>query len=139
MIASKINSDKKYWSDWFRGCIFHKLHNSYLSLSVNKFPFTSRGNKPIWMIFLKFQVTESIARINPLWKSLRWNPLLSFSKLLFALHFSESFNMDVQAFVQHQDRESKPFFTDNQEVNDLVRNFNASGQDSFKTTDVSNI
>ena len=33
---------------------------------------------------------------------------------------SESFNLDIQAFVRHQDRENKPFFTDNQEVNDLV-------------------
>lgn len=35
---------------------------------------------------------------------------------------TESFNLDIQAFVQHQDREGKPFFTDNHEVNDLVRN-----------------
>jgi hypothetical protein len=34
---------------------------------------------------------------------------------------TESFNLDIQAFVQHQDREGKPFFTDNHEVNDLVR------------------
>ena len=34
---------------------------------------------------------------------------------------SESFNLDIQAFVQHQDREGKPFFTDNHEANDLVR------------------
>jgi hypothetical protein len=34
---------------------------------------------------------------------------------------TESFNLDVQAFIQHQDREGKPFFSDNHEVNDLVR------------------
>lgn len=33
---------------------------------------------------------------------------------------TESFNLDIQAFVQHQGREGKPFFTDNQDVNDLV-------------------
>ena len=33
---------------------------------------------------------------------------------------TESFNLDIQAFVQHQGREGKPFFTDNHDVNDLV-------------------
>lgn len=33
---------------------------------------------------------------------------------------TESFNLDIQAFVRHQDREGKPFFTDNHEVNDLM-------------------
>ncbi|XP_059094970.1 homeobox protein unc-62-like isoform X1 [Tigriopus californicus] len=33
---------------------------------------------------------------------------------------TESFNLDIQAFVQHQDREGKPCFTDNHEVNDLM-------------------
>ena len=34
---------------------------------------------------------------------------------------TESFNLDIQAFVQHQGREGKPFFTDNHDVNDLVK------------------
>ncbi|QQP49992.1 Homeobox protein PKNOX2like, partial [Caligus rogercresseyi] len=33
---------------------------------------------------------------------------------------TESFNLDIQAFVQHQDRERKPFFTEDHEVNDLM-------------------
>lgn len=33
---------------------------------------------------------------------------------------TESFNLDIQAFVRHQDNEGKPFFTDNHEVNDLM-------------------
>ena len=36
---------------------------------------------------------------------------------------TESFNLDIQAFVQHQGREGKPFFTDNHDVNDLVINY----------------
>ena len=36
---------------------------------------------------------------------------------------TESFNLDIQAFVQHQGREGKPFFTDNHDVNDLVIKF----------------
>ena len=40
---------------------------------------------------------------------------------------SESFNLDIQAFVQHQDRESKPFLSDNQEVNDLVNEMYVTG------------
>ena len=33
---------------------------------------------------------------------------------------SESFNVDIQTFVQHQQRDKKPFFTDNKEVDDLM-------------------
>jgi len=33
---------------------------------------------------------------------------------------SESFNIDIQTFVQHQQRDKKPFFTDNKEVDDLM-------------------
>ena len=33
---------------------------------------------------------------------------------------SDSFNQDIQTFVQHQQRDKKAFFTENQEVNDLM-------------------
>ncbi|XP_022248632.1 homeobox protein PKNOX2-like [Limulus polyphemus] len=33
---------------------------------------------------------------------------------------SESFNMDIQAFVQHQERDRKPIFSDNPEVDGLM-------------------
>merc|ERR1719163_195492 len=37
---------------------------------------------------------------------------------------SDSFNQDIQTFVQHQQRDKKAFFTENQEVNDLtIRSF----------------
>ena len=39
---------------------------------------------------------------------------------MFILRFNEVYHI-FQAFVRHQDREGKPFFTDNHEVNDLVR------------------
>ena len=35
---------------------------------------------------------------------------------------SESFNMDIQAFVQHQERDRKPFFVNDPEVDGLVSN-----------------
>ena len=33
---------------------------------------------------------------------------------------TDSFNIDVQTFVQHQQRDKKPFFTGNKEVDDLM-------------------
>jgi hypothetical protein len=33
---------------------------------------------------------------------------------------SESFNMDIQAFVQHQERDRKPFLLNDPEVDGLV-------------------
>ena len=33
---------------------------------------------------------------------------------------SDSFNQDIQTFVQHQQRDKKAFFPENQEVNDLM-------------------
>lgn len=33
---------------------------------------------------------------------------------------SEGFNMDIQAFVQHQDKDQRPFFTNDDEVDGLV-------------------
>lgn len=36
---------------------------------------------------------------------------------------SESFNLDIQAFVQHQERDRKPFLINDSEVDGLVRQF----------------
>ena len=33
---------------------------------------------------------------------------------------SESFNVDIQAFVQHQQQEKRPLLSDNEEANELV-------------------
>ena len=33
---------------------------------------------------------------------------------------SDSFNMDIQTFIQHQQRDKLPFFSQDDEVNDLV-------------------
>lgn len=33
---------------------------------------------------------------------------------------SESFNQDIQAFVQHQERDGKPIFSDDPDVDGLV-------------------
>lgn len=37
---------------------------------------------------------------------------------------SESFNMDIQAFVQHQERDRKPFLINDPEIDGLVSLFN---------------
>jgi len=37
-----------------------------------------------------------------------------------AISNSESFNMDIQAFVQHQERDRKPFLIDDTEIDGLV-------------------
>lgn len=39
---------------------------------------------------------------------------------------SESFNIDIQAFVQHQERDQKPFLINDAEVDGLVSNKNCS-------------
>lgn len=36
---------------------------------------------------------------------------------------SESFDIDIQAFVQHQEQDRKPFFSDDPEVDGLVHGF----------------
>lgn len=37
-----------------------------------------------------------------------------------AISTSESFNMDIQAFVQHQERDRKPFLINDTEIDGLV-------------------
>jgi len=37
-----------------------------------------------------------------------------------AISNSESFNMDIQAFVQHQERDRKPFLINDTEIDGLV-------------------
>lgn len=47
---------------------------------------------------------------------------------------SESFNMDIQAFVQHQERDRKPFLINDPEIDGLVRNeTNESGDKRQET------
>lgn len=40
-----------------------------------------------------------------------------------AISNSESFNMDIQAFVQHQERDRKPFLINDTEIDGLVSVF----------------
>lgn len=36
---------------------------------------------------------------------------------------SDGFNLDIQAFVQHQEKDKRPFLTNDAEVDGLVSNF----------------
>eukprot|EP00090_Calanus_glacialis_P023369 TRINITY_DN3604_c0_g1_i2.p1 TRINITY_DN3604_c0_g1~~TRINITY_DN3604_c0_g1_i2.p1 ORF type:complete len:181 (-),score=52.19 TRINITY_DN3604_c0_g1_i2:745-1287(-) len=77
-----------------------------------------------------YLASEDPARLEQDKRSIYKHPLFPLLALLFEkcelatqspeCPSSESFNVDIQTFVQHQQRDKKPFFTDNKEVDDLM-------------------
>ena len=79
-----------------------------------------------------FYIFESRNPLKKFWYVVR-HPLFPLLALLFErceqatqsaeTPNSESFNLDIQAFVQHQERDRKPFLSNDSEVDGLVRKF----------------